>query len=97
MKYFAVAYAYDPTDPRIAQVRPAHREFIGTLHAEGHIVGSGPHPDTTGGALIILSLEEDDASVEKATAIMDGDPFYAQGLLDSRTVREWNPVINSFA
>lgn len=96
MKYFAITYKYDPESAAIAEHRPIHREFIGKLNDEGKILGSGPHPDAEGGALIVVKLG-DDATVDTATELMNGDPFYSEGALNDRTVREWNPVINSFS
>lgn len=95
MKFFAVLYTYDPTSELIATHRPAHREFIGKLNAAGQILGSGPFPDDEGGALIVIKLDEG-AGVEDAAALMDGDPFYAEGAVNKRAIRPWNPVINSF-
>ncbi|MDY3126767.1 MAG: YciI family protein [Corynebacterium sp.] len=95
MKYFAFIYKYNPQDPRIAEVRPAHREFIAKLADENRILGSGPFTDSEGGALIVLQLPTD-SEVDKAIAIMDEDPFFSNNLVSRRDVREWNPVINSF-
>lgn len=96
MKYFAVSYEYNPSNPRLTEVRPAHREFIGALHAEGNILGSGPHTDSKGGALIVLQFDDADVAVADVLAIMDQDPFWEAGLVTARSVREWNPVINCF-
>lgn len=95
MTYFAVSYEYNPNNPQIAKTRPAHREFIASLHAEGKILGSGPHPDSLGGALIILQLA-DATSTKDVIALMDQDPYYIAGTITKRSFREWNPVINSF-
>ena len=40
MKYFAVLYEYNANHPRLADVRPAHREFIEVLHSQEQILGS---------------------------------------------------------
>lgn len=96
MQYFAFIYEYNPLNPRLGDVRPAHREFIGALHAEGKICGSGPFTDSKGGALIVLQFPEGEADVKAAMDIMDKDPFWAEGIVTAREIREWNPVINSF-
>ncbi|APT92356.1 hypothetical protein CPHO_05000 [Corynebacterium phocae] len=96
MKYFAVSYKYDPENSGIAQTRPEHREFISRLHGEGKILGSGPHPDGLGGALIILKFDDESTEVAQVIDIMDQDPFWKGNLVPDRTIREWNPVINSF-
>ena len=95
MKFFAVLYEYNADHPRLDDVRPKHREFIGTLKSKDQILGSGPFTDSRGGALIVLQLDSS-TTVEDVTTIMDGDPYWVEGLIDKREIREWNPVINSF-
>ncbi|ANE04236.1 YciI family protein [Corynebacterium crudilactis] len=95
MTYFAVLYTYNPDNEKIVDARPAHREFIATLHGEGKIIGSGPFTDGNGGALISIQLAEG-STVADAEAVMNNDPFYSEGLLDNRVIHTWNPVIKSF-
>ncbi|MFC3851132.1 YciI family protein [Corynebacterium hansenii] len=90
MTIYAVSYSYDPEDPRIAEVRPDHRAFIAGLKEKGAIIGSGPHPDAEGGALIVIRVGDG----EDPASVMDADPFHVRGVLAGRTIREWNPVIN---
>lgn len=92
MKYFAVNYEYNPANPEIAKVRPAHREFTGKLFDEGTIVASGPFTDSQGGALIIVRFNDDDTEVADVIHLMNDDPFYQEGCLQGRSFREWNPV-----
>lgn len=96
MKYFAFIYDYNPNDPRLADVRPKHRDFINGLKAQGRILGSGPFTDSKGGALIVTQYEDENTTVAQAIELMDGDPFHTEGIVTARAVREWNPVINSF-
>lgn len=95
MKLFAAVYTYDPDNPLIEEYRPAHREFIGKLAAQGTIHGSGPFTDGSGGALIVLSMCQQ-STLADAKAIMNNDPFFIHGAIDSRSFHTWNPVINSF-
>src|SRR5699024_278891 len=80
---------------RLDDVRPKHREFIGTLKSQDQILCSGPFTDSRGGALIVLQLDSS-TTVEDVTTIMDGDLYWVEELIDKREIREWNPVINSF-
>lgn len=96
MAYFAVTYRYPAASEEIAATRPVHREFLGELKEQGILVGSGPFLDEEGGALIIIRLSED-ATVAEATRLMDQDPFQTAGLLDGRSIRPWNPVLNVFS
>lgn len=95
MTYFAVTYTYSPDSDDIVNLRPVHREFIGSLKEDGQIVGSGPFTDGEGGALIIIELE-DGATLVDAEALMNKDPFHVEGALDNRSIRMWNPVIKAF-
>ena len=90
MSIYAVSYTYDPADPRVADARPAHREFIDALKGEGKIIGSGPLTDADGGALIVIRLNDGEDPAE----VMDADPFHVEGVISGRSIREWNPVIN---
>lgn len=95
MKVFAVEYTYAPDSERIASIRPTHREFLGSLKEKGILIGSGPYTDGDGGALIVIALP-DTATIDDARALMDEDPFYTEGALNSRSFKTWNPVLNVF-
>ena len=49
---FAVVLEYDPTDPKIAEFRPAHRAYLGGLKDEGKLVLSGPFGENAGGLVV---------------------------------------------
>jgi uncharacterized protein YciI len=96
MAAFAVTYVYASEPERLDAVRPAHRAFLGSLFDAGRLVVSGPLPavdDAPRGALIILDVP--DADVDAAAALLDDDPYRREGLIATRTVREWEPVIGS--
>lgn len=95
MKYFAIEYRYPADSQAIVDTRPVHREFLGALKENGTLVGSGPFLDAEGGALIVIRLG-DEALIDEVEELFDQDPFYQQGLLDSRIIRPWNPVLNVF-
>lgn len=96
MNYFAITYNYPADSEAIATTRPVHREFLSNLKDKGILVGSGPFLDSDGGALIIIRLPEA-ATVEDARELMDNDPFHIEGVLDGRSIRPWNPVLNVFS
>lgn len=93
--YFAVHYTYADGDQDIVRLRPAHREFLGSLKDQGKLVASGPYNDGHGSALILLQLGEHDG-YHDAVELMDQDPFHQEGVLAGRRIRQWNPVINIF-
>ena len=96
MSVYAVTYVYaaDSTAAR-DRARPAHRDHLQALRADGAVLVSGPLPATDGepdGALIVVSAP----SAAEATALLDTDPFRREGLVAEMSVREWVPVIGGF-
>lgn len=92
---YAVHYEYAADNPKIAEVRPRHREFLGELKEAGNLIGSGPYTDGDGGALIVLRFPES-TSEQEVTALLDKDPFIVEGAVTARSIRVWNPVLNIF-
>ena len=62
---FAAVIDYKADNPKVAEVRPAHRKYLGELKEKGKLVISGPFPET-GGALIVYEAE----SKDEAEALM---------------------------
>ncbi|MPZ83896.1 MAG: hypothetical protein GEV28_27295 [Actinophytocola sp.] len=71
-------------DPRRLAARPAHRERLAALHAEGRLLLAGPWADGSGALLVF----RDDPAVELTT-----DPYYATPGVTVRAVRELLPVV----
>jgi uncharacterized protein len=96
MNVYAITYVY-ARDSGVARdrVRPAHREHLEALCADGAVLVSGPLPatdDAPDGALIVVRAP----SAGAATALLDTDPFRREGLVAEVSVREWVPVIGGF-
>lgn len=87
MKYAAVI-AYSQDKDRVEAVRPAHRQYLRELLAGGKLAVSGPFTDGWG-ALIVYEAD----SADEAEALLKGDPFHANGVFLSWTVRPWNTVM----
>ncbi len=89
-----VAYTYDPNAlETIDRLRPAHREFLAGLHAQGHLRASGPWVGGDAGAYLLMSTD----TPEQALEVLDGDPFLAAGVISARSVQGWNPVIGELS
>ncbi len=88
MATFAVTYSYsDSTAAQRDVVRPVHVEFLKAQFENGRLLKSGPFgPEEAPGALLIIAGDSK-ADVE---SLMDQDPFHEAGLIDERTVRQWN-------
>lgn len=91
MPTIAVTYTYGGSAEALAEHRPAHREFLRGLAAEGRLVCSGPYDDEPAGALLILSAPD----AREALALLDDDPLLREGVITERTARPWTVVIGS--
>jgi uncharacterized protein YciI len=83
---FAAVFSYANRE-KIAEVRPAHRQYLSSLKEQGKLWASGPFVDDSG-ALIIY---EADSEVE-ARAIIARDPFDQAGIFASFEMKEWRQV-----
>ncbi|WP_020579124.1 YciI family protein [Actinopolymorpha alba] len=86
MAIFAVVLAFKNNDRRL-DVRPAHREYLTSLHAAGKLVSSGPWTDDTG-ALLLYNVA-DEAEVRE---ILANDPYTSEDVYDIVDLREWRPL-----
>ncbi|ACV08906.1 YCII-related [Jonesia denitrificans DSM 20603] len=94
MQTFAITYVYSEDTAALDEHRPAHRAYLSALAASGSLLASGPvrQEDMTG-ALIIVQAPHAGAAI----ALLEGDPFWQQGLVLDRAVVEWNIVIGAWA
>jgi hypothetical protein len=84
MKYAAVVH-FKADDPRLPEIRPAHRQYLATLFEQGKLVLCGPFTEG-GGALIVLETP----TKEDADAILKADPFSQAGVFTSWDMSPWN-------
>ncbi|GIG89810.1 YciI family protein [Plantactinospora endophytica] len=75
----------DPT-ARLA-ARPAHRELLAGLHADGRLVAAGPWEDDSGALLL---FDADEPTVREA---LDADPYYSTTGVSVVALRPWKPVV----
>lgn len=83
----AAVFQYPADATAVQAVRPAHREYLTTIKAEGKLFAAGPFPDGSG-ALIIYEVE----SLAAAEELIRADPFHQHGVFLSWTLHEWNQV-----
>ncbi|AXH96491.1 YciI family protein [Ornithinimicrobium avium] len=96
MSLFVVHYSYSDDTGARDEHRPAHREFLGALATEGVVVLSGPYaavPEAPDAALLLLRGD----SATQIVDLLRDDPFQQQGLVEQVAVREWTPVLGSWA
>lgn len=92
MPLYAVEYTYSDDTAARDEHRPAHREFLAGLAAEGTLKVSGPVEAEPAAALIVLEGD----GVEAVRQLLAEDPFQQQGLVTAVSVRPWSPVLGSW-
>ncbi|KRC65277.1 hypothetical protein ASE12_11185 [Aeromicrobium sp. Root236] len=94
MAYFATIYRYTDEDARRDQVRPTHRDYLRQLTEQGRLAVSGPYVGGERGGALLIFIADDEAGALELSA---NDPFMLEGLVEERTVREWQPVSGQLA
>ena len=87
---FANLATYVKDAEKIARVRPAHREYLTKLLAEGKLVVAGPLANDAG-ALIVFEA----ADLAAAEEIAKNDPCNLEGVIASYELKEWKMVFNN--
>jgi uncharacterized protein YciI len=81
---------FDEADSRRRlAARPAHRERLSRLHADGDLVLAGPWDDDTG-ALLVFRTDE-----RGLRRILDADPYYSTPGVTISSIRHWQPVVGN--
>ena len=84
---FVVELAFDATPERM-QARPAHRERLQTLRAQGRLVMAGPYADDSGALLVF-----DVAALDELQQLLDEDPYYRTAGVTVLRRTEWTPIV----
>lgn len=83
-----VNYAtYTAMKEKAVALRPAHREYMTRLHADGRLVACGPFADG-GGELFIYEAD----SLAVAQEILAADPYQIDGVFASCRLSQWNVI-----
>lgn len=85
---FVLELAFDD-DPRRLAARPAHRQRLTRLHADGLLVMAGPWGDDSG-ALLLFRTDRD--GVEE---VVNSDPYYSTPGVRVVALREWQPIVGA--
>ena len=86
MPVYATIYRYVDSPDVLAEHRPAHREYIGTLVGAGGLIASGRMEggDQTS-ALLLFSAQ----SADEVAQALNQDPLWKLGLIETREILEW--------
>jgi uncharacterized protein YciI len=89
MAVFAVRYDYADNPQALDRVRPAHRETLARLYAEGSLLAVGPLVGASGALLVVAAPD-----ATAALKALEVDPFLVAGLIDRRQALEWTQVFS---
>ncbi len=89
MKYAAFV-DFNPEPSKVAENRPAHREYLAAMKKAGKLVVAGPYIDMSGGILVYET-----ATPEETDQILREDPFFTSGIFVKWVIRPWNPVMGN--
>lgn len=93
MSVFVVTYRYHPEPGRLAQLRPQRFQFFRDLESDGSLLASGQLlDDAFGEGLLIVEAPDRD----RASAILDEDPFARAGLIAQRVISAWHPTVGAW-
>lgn len=87
---FAVLYEYSPDLTKIAGNRPAHRQYLQQLLANGHLLAAGPITDDSGALIVYQAL-----SREELDRLIAADPFHQSGVFVNWQVKPWKVVFGN--
>ncbi len=84
---FVLELSFGSDSTQRLAARPAHRERLASLKADGIVVLAGPLADESG-SLILLDVPDQAA----ADAVIADDPYYSVDGVEVVSVREWSPL-----
>jgi len=87
MKRFVVQLLFTDNERRL-KVRPAHREYLKSLHQQGKLEFAGPWADDTGALLIYQVADENELD-----EILAADPYTPENVVEIILRRQWTPII----
>jgi hypothetical protein len=91
MTWFTVDTTYVEDRDKMRQVRPAHRDYLRVLVAEGIVVVAGPWADDSGGFIIFQVRDR-----VQLDQLLAEDPYTTEGIAADRQVKEWKAVLGSW-
>ena len=95
MSLYIVLYDYDPQLVELKkEIRADHRAFMHRLNILGMVLSTGRTTSLNDQGSLTIMLARD---AEEAKQILEDDPYVQAGMVKSITVRDWFPVVGTFA
>lgn len=94
MATFLVLYTYSAdTDTRL-EARPKHRAWLQTQQDADVLLGAGAYRDDgPAGAALVVRAD----SRQAVHDLLENDPYRGLGVIDAVDIREWAPILGSWA
>jgi uncharacterized protein len=87
MKFIHVCHYVDDLN-RVAELRPAHRQYMAELNGQNKLWAAGPFSDGTG-ALFIYEAPD----LHGAEEILRADPYFTGKVLATSKLQAWSPAL----
>ena len=95
MSLYVVLYDYDPKLVGLKnEIRADHRVFMHRLNSLGMVLSTGRTTSLQEQGSLTIMLARDE---EEAKQVLADDPYVKAGMVKSITVRDWFPVVGTFA
>lgn len=95
MSLYIVLYDYDPKLVELKkEIRVDHRAFMHRLNSLDMVLSTGRTTSLNDQGSLTIMLARD---AEEAKQILEDDPYVQAGMVKSITVRDWFPVVGTFA
>jgi uncharacterized protein YciI len=73
---------------KVAELRPAHRQYMALLDSQNKLWAAGPFADGKG-ALFIYEAQDSHAAKD----ILHADPYFTGGVLATSELAAWTPAL----
>jgi uncharacterized protein YciI len=87
MKFIHLCHYIEDLE-RVAELRPAHRQYMAQLDAENKLWAAGPFTNGAGALFIYEALDQ-----HAAEAIREADPYYSGRVLANSELLAWSPAL----
>lgn len=90
MGLYAALFRYVADRAQIEEVRPAHRAYLRELLDAGTLHEAGRFAHERGGLVVYRADSE-----EEARALLAGDPFITEGIMELESIQEWLVILSA--
>jgi uncharacterized protein len=91
MKFVNLCHYIDDLN-RVAELRPAHRQYMARLDSENKLWAAGPFEDGTGALFIYEAVD-----LEAAEEIRQADPYFIGKAFAMSELAAWSPALYNAA